>query len=143
MSSLNRLVHDLQREGFEVTALPGPAQGFAVVARPELEWPRPVQISVTEQVLEDCLTHLESDGSDLFPDVNPAEAAYRLFLVHLHEGLSVVGERGTSTLRVSRSGVEWDPLPPLPGLPAVEELEREGVGLYWSAVRPPSDPSTT
>jgi len=134
MSVLHRLVHDLREEGLEVVADSVPGR-LSIVAVPDGHLPHPVQISVTEQSLEECLADLEQDAADVFPEVSPREAAYRLFVVHLDEELSRARDQGTSTVVVSRSGVAAEVgtssrMSPLAGLVS------EGGEFFWSHVRP-------
>ncbi len=49
------------------------------------EAPPRVTVTISEADLAAHLAALESDALDAFPGTQPAEAAYRLFLVHVDE----------------------------------------------------------
>ena len=105
MTMLERLIHDLTLEGSVIQrdADDGP---FVITVYEGRRLDPPVRLFVTAEDF-DALLRVMADGGvqELWPDVEPIIAAYRLFTVHLTEQIDKDG-RILTELRVSDRGIE-------------------------------------
>ena len=66
--------------------------------------PTPLRLHITAASFDKHLRTMAPDAALLFPDVDPLEAAWRLFLVHLEEAVRTA-KPGETDLDLDRSGV--------------------------------------
>ncbi|MDD7939334.1 hypothetical protein PHK61_12995 [Actinomycetospora lutea] len=80
-------------------------QGLVVlIAFDHRPLPVPLRLHITPESFDDHLRTLAPDAALLFPDVDPLEAAWRLFLIHLDEAVQTV-EPDETELLVAANGV--------------------------------------
>ena len=132
---LERLIHDLTLEGSVIQrdSDDGP---FVITVYEGRRLDPPVRLFVTAEDFDAHLREMANgDVQEVFPDVEPIIAAYRLFTVHLDEQIYKSGRRLTE-LRVSDRGLEATATP----LP--RKVYDPADGPYqWIAGRPPrADP---
>jgi hypothetical protein len=66
--------------------------------------PAPLRLHITPASFDEHLQRMAPDAALVFPDVDPPEAAWRLFLVHLEEAVQT-GKPGETELVLARDGV--------------------------------------
>lgn len=66
--------------------------------------PVPLRLHITPASFDEHLHGMAQDAAHLFPDVDPLEAAWRLFLVHLEEAVRTA-KPGETELVLDTSGV--------------------------------------
>lgn len=112
---LTRLVDDLTSEGTLI--VPGDG-GLRIERYDDSTENLPVVLRLgNERTFVEHLDRLGEGAEEVFPDVPPREAGYRLFLVHLGEELAVHATPG-AVLSFDREGLlSCDPERPLEGYP--------------------------
>ena len=122
---LELLVRDLAGEG--TVLVPG-AGGLAMASFRGEPVDPPVTLALTDRQFAAHLQAMAPDAAEVFPDVDPVRAAYRLFLVHIDETVITRAAPGSRiTLVDGRLRVEPErPADPLPDLDPDAEYEWRG-----------------
>lgn len=126
MSLVDRLIHDLEADGLTVTAVGGDEYDITDHMADD---DTATRFIVTERELEELLLDFREDGQDVFPEADPLQAAYQLFLVHVFEFLV---SRPFSVIRVTSTGVKAFPDTP----PPLNISVPPGVKVRWTHKRP-------
>lgn len=93
MDLMQRLVRDLREEHSTILDV-ALASGFVLDSYRNDVAPRPIRVHATAASIAEYLEDL-ADARDVFPEVDDAEARYRLFLVHLDETISTMPDTAT------------------------------------------------
>ena len=133
MSFFEQLLSDLATERTELTE-GGPRVGVVVRTFHGRPIEPPMTLALTAQQLTAHLEDSADGAADVFPEVDPVTAAYRLFLVHLDEMIITRGMPGSritlvdGALRVS------------PERPADPSPDLDPHGQYVWTSDPPEGP---
>jgi hypothetical protein len=84
---IERLARDLDEEFGRAEVDPA-GGGVLVHARGDEPFDPPVRFVSSDSELRAHLSAMAEDAADVFPDVEPMQAAYQLFLVHIDEELA-------------------------------------------------------
>ncbi len=130
MDVVERLVADLTAEFGRAEADPT-GEGLLIHARGEEPFDPPVRLVASDVALRAHLAAMADDASEVFPDVEPMQAAYQLFLVHVDEELATHAVPG-SVMRLGDDGWHTAPLRP----PDSFDLPPDGGPYVWTSHMP-------
>jgi hypothetical protein len=130
MPLIERLIADLHSEGTDMSVA---EDGSACLIHRLHGVPvePPMVLALAEEELQRHLATLADDAVEVFSDVGPAEAAYRLFLVHLDEVFAMQA-MPSSVISLTAGGLQARPARPdvvIDGLTPGERYE-------WTSRRP-------
>jgi hypothetical protein len=109
--SVARLAADLAEDGYSVEV--DAERGELVISgEAEERFDPPVRLTETDESLRRSLLALADSAAELWPDVSPVEAAYRLVLVTIDEEVAVAIAPPPSSLRPLPPGEYYEYLSP-------------------------------
>jgi hypothetical protein len=122
---IERLARDLTDEFGRAEVDPA-GTGVLIHARGDDEFDPPVRFRSSDADLRAHLSAMADDAADVFPDVEPLQAAYQLFLVHIDEELATKVVPGSEMQLLDG---EWSISPTRP--PMTFDLPPDGGPYVW------------